>query len=127
MKLLAPTFAALLLAAPFAHAKLPPPSPEVAAKAAEAKAKADWASKVAAYKLCQRMDQVADNYRMNVKASGAQPKAPVDAASCADPGPFMAAEAKPIEAAGAHSPAQTSGTPPNVTPATQTQIQGRSQ
>lgn len=126
MKLLAPTFAALLLAAPFAHAKLPPPSPEAQAKAAEAKAKADWASKVAAYKLCQRMDQVAEAYRKNAAASGVAPKPAVQTPPCVDPGP-MIAENKPIEAAGAHSPAPATGTPPSVSPATQTQLQGRTQ
>ena len=43
-------------------AKLPPPSDEAKAKAAEAAAKAAHGGKVAAYKLCQAMDKVAARY-----------------------------------------------------------------
>jgi hypothetical protein len=123
MKLLAPTLFALLLVAPLAHAKLPPLSPDAQAKADEAKAKAAWTDKVAAYKLCQSMDKVAASYRASAKeAKPAQPTPP-----CTDPGPYVAtapAASKPIEAAGAHSPPATATTPPNATTATQAQTQG---
>ncbi|MFY3386071.1 hypothetical protein [Paracidovorax sp. MALMAid1276] len=97
-----------------ASAKLPAPSPEAAAKAAEAAARSAWAGKVDSYKLCQSQDRVAAHYRKNHPA--AKP-ATVGPAACADPGPFSytpPAE-KPIEAAGAHSPPGTASSPPNTT------------
>ena len=95
-----------------AGAKLPPPAPEAAAKAAEAAAKAAWAGKVDAYKLCQAQDRVAAHYRRT--AHDAKPATAT--AGCADPGPFSYTppEAKPLEAAGAHSPAGTATSPPNT-------------
>ena len=68
-----------------ALAKLPAPSPEAAAKAAEAAARTAWVGKVDNYKLCLSQDRVADHYRkttQNAKAATASP------AACADPGPF---------------------------------------
>lgn len=127
MKPLAPTLFALLLAAPLVHAKLPPLTPEAQAKADEAKAKAAWTDKVAAFQLCRSMDKVAESYRTSAKAAGKEAKPPVPTPPCADPGPFVAAApsaSKPIEAAGAHSPPATAATPPSVSPATQTQLQG---
>lgn len=100
-----------------AVAKLPPPSPEAAAKAAEAAAKAAWAGKVDNYKLCLSQDKVAAHYRKTMP--DAKP-AVATGASCADPGPFAYTppEAKPLEAAGAHSPPGTASSPPNTaTPA----------
>lgn len=46
-----------------ASARLPAPSPEAAAKAAEAAAKTAWAGKVDNYKLCLSQDKVAAHYR----------------------------------------------------------------
>jgi hypothetical protein len=63
-------------------AKLPAPTPEAQAKAAEAAAKAAWNGKVDNYKLCQSQDRVAAHYR---KTSG---KAGGTGAPCTDPGPF---------------------------------------
>ncbi|CAN7280873.1 hypothetical protein [Acidovorax sp. LjRoot194] len=100
-----------------AVAKLPPPSPEAAAKAAEAAAKAAWAGKVDNYKLCLSQDKVAAHYR---KTTPDAKPAVATGASCADPGPFAYTppEAKPLEAAGAHSPPGTASSPPNTaTPA----------
>ncbi len=100
-----------------ALAKLPPPAPEAGAKAAEAAAKAAWAGKVDNYKLCQSQDRVAAHYRKT--NTSAKPAAAAGAA-CADPGPFAYTppEAKPIEAAGAHSPPGTASSPPSTqTPA----------
>lgn len=66
-------------------AKMPAPSEEAQAKAAEAKAKTDWSGKVAAYQLCKSQDKVAAGYRAKSK-SAAKPAAA--ATPCADPGPF---------------------------------------
>ena len=66
-------------------AKLPAPSEEAQAKAAEAKAKADWSGKVAAYQLCKSQDKVAAGYRAKQKNA---PKPAAGIAPCADPGPF---------------------------------------
>ena len=110
----------LALAAPVAWAKLAPPpaTPEAKAKAPEAAAKTAWSGKVDAYKLCQAQDRVAAKYRASATAAG-KPVPPAPATPpCADPGPFVftpPAEAKPIEAAGAHSPATTAASPPSTT------------
>ncbi|CAN7533801.1 hypothetical protein LJR129_003748 [Acidovorax sp. LjRoot129] len=110
-----------------ASAKLPAPSPEAAAKAAEAAAKTAWAGKVDNYKLCLAQDKVAAHYRKT--QSAAKPATPttattaVSASACADPGPFAYTppEAKPLEASGAHSPPGTASSPPStVTPAAAT-------
>lgn len=96
-----------------AAAKLPPPSPEAAAKAAEAGAKAAWAGKVDAYKLCMSQDKVAAHYR---KTNPTAKPATAAGAACTDPGPFAYTppSAKPLEAAGAHSPPGTASSPPNT-------------
>jgi hypothetical protein len=99
-----------------ALAKLPAPSPEAAAKAAEAAAKTAWSGKVDTYKLCQSQDRVAAHYRKTNK--DAKPASAVP--PCTDPGPFAYTppEAKPAEAAGAHSPPGTASSPPSTnTPA----------
>jgi hypothetical protein len=127
MKVSAFTLAALLLAAPFAWAKLPPLSPEAQAKADEAKAKTAWTDKVSAYQLCKAMDRAVDNYVKTAKATNHDTKPPVPTPPCTDPGPFVAAApaaTKPIEASGAHSPPATVTTPPSASPATQAQTQG---
>jgi len=54
-----------------AWAKLPPPSPEAAAKAAEAKQKADEAAKKDAADLAKAQDRTVTNYKKN-KAAGGQ-------------------------------------------------------
>jgi len=84
---------ALCSAATVALAKLPPPSDEAKAKAAEAAAKAAHGNKVAAYKLCQSMDRVAAGYYADAKRQGRETKPPVATPACADPGPFVAAPA----------------------------------
>lgn len=97
-------------------AKLPALSDEAKAKAAEAAAKTAWSGKVDAYQLCKSQDKVAAAYYKSAKAAGKETKPPVAAPACADPGPFAytPAEAKPIEAAGAHSPAGTATSPPST-------------
>jgi hypothetical protein len=77
------------LAAAPAWAKLPPPSEEAKAKAAEAAAKAAWSGKVDAYALCKSMDSVAARYYADVKKAGKDVKPPVATPPCADPGPFV--------------------------------------
>lgn len=98
-------------------AKLPPPPPEAAAKAAEAAAKAAWAGKIDNYQLCQSQDRVAAHYR---KTTPSAKPATATGAACANPGPFAYTppDAKPLEAAGAHSPPGTASSPPSTqTPA----------
>jgi hypothetical protein len=106
---------AALLAGPVL-AKLPPPSDEAKAKAAEAAAKSGWSAKVDAYKLCQAMDRVADNYRKHAKAAGKEASAPAANGACVDPGPFATTPvaAKPLEASGAHSPPGNATSPPST-------------
>lgn len=89
---LASTFAAAALALGFtgaALAKLPPPSDEAKAKAAEAAAKTAHAGKVDNYKLCQSMDKVAAYYYASSKKAGKETKPATDTPACADPGPFV--------------------------------------
>jgi hypothetical protein len=99
-----------------ALAKLPALSDEAKAKAAEAAAKAAWTGKVDAYQLCKVQDKVAATYFKTAKAAGKETKPPMAVPACADPGPFAYTppEAKPLEAAGAHSPAGNATSPPNT-------------
>jgi hypothetical protein len=111
---------ALAALAPTAFAKLPTPAPtpEAQAKAAETAARAAWTGKTDAYQLCVSQDKVAAKYREKATAAGKTVPAAVATPPCADPGPFVyaAAEpAKPIEAAGAHSPPATASSPPSGT------------
>lgn len=106
----------LLSASALALAKLPPPSDEAKAKAAEAAAKAAWAGKVDTYQLCQSQDKVAARYHASARAAGKEAKPASATPACADPGAFTyvpAEAAKPIEAAGAHSPTATAASPPS--------------
>jgi hypothetical protein len=112
------TSAALIAAAGFVMAKLPPPDDATKAKAAEAAAKAAWQAKVDAYQLCKVQDKVASAYGKNkgasndgkaarpasasavAAASAVKPAASAASAAagtpvaytppppCADPGPF---------------------------------------
>jgi hypothetical protein len=133
------TSAALLMAAGFVMAKLPPVDDAAKAKAAEAAAKAAWQGKVDAYQLCKVQDKVAASYGKNKAApkdaKAAKPAASAMAAAsaampaasgtpvafappppCADPGPFAynAPDQKPLETSGAHSPAGNATSPPSV-------------
>jgi hypothetical protein len=109
----------LAMAAPMAWAKLPPPpaTPEAKAKAEEAAAKTAWSGKVDAYKLCLAQDRVAAKYRASAASAGKPVPTAVATPPCADPGPFAytpPADAKPLEASGAHSPATTAASPPST-------------
>lgn len=92
-----------------ALAKLPAPSDEAKAKAAEAAAKAAHAGKVENYKLCVTMDRVAASYHAAAKKAGKAASAPTDTPACADPGPFVytppGAAPAPAAAAPAAAPA----------------------
>ena len=121
MKNTAVTAAALLLAGS-CWAKLPAPSDEAKAKAAEAAAKAAHGGKVDAYKLCNSMDHVAATYFHQAKANGKTVAAAAPLAACADPGPFvyippLAASAPPAGAGAAASPGATSAAPAGKAPA----------
>ncbi len=80
-----------------ALAKLPPPSDEAKAKAAEAAAKTAHGNKVADYQLCKSREKVAAHY---YKTTGKGKPAPKETTpACADPGPYKPAEQAAIPAA----------------------------
>ncbi len=88
------SLATLVLASLFsvsAMAKLPAPSDEAKAKAAEAAAKTAHGNKVADFQLCKSREKVAAHYYKTAKASGKPTNPPVATPACADPGPFVAA------------------------------------
>jgi hypothetical protein len=96
-------------------AKLPAPSEEAKAKAAEAAAKTAWSGKVDAYLLCKSQDKAVENYDKTAKAQNREVKPPMATPPCADPGAFAYTPpeaAKPLEASGAHSPPATATSPP---------------
>ncbi len=103
-------------ASALALAKLPPPTDEAKAKAAEAAAKAAWDGKVDVYQLCKSQDAVAAAYFKSAKAAGKETKPATATPACAEPGAFVyppPEAAKPLEASGAHSPAATAASPPS--------------
>ena len=110
-------FVVLLVAAMPVMAKLPAPTPEVKAKSAETAAKQAWQSKVDSYQLCQVQDKVAATYRSGAQAAGKPPGPVVATPPCSDPGEFKYVNNdqadRPLEAAGAHSPATTAASPHN--------------
>ena len=100
-------------------AKLPAPSDEAKAKAAEAAAKTAHGNKVADFQLCKSREKVAAHYYKTAKATGKQTTPPVATPPCADPGPFVAAApAAPaaVAAAGA-KPAAPAAAPAAAAPA----------
>lgn len=70
------------------HAKLPPPSDEAKAKAAEAAAKTAHAGKVDNFLLCKSMDKVAARYAADARKAGKSVK-PTATPACTDPGKFV--------------------------------------
>lgn len=114
-----------ILLCPPAFAKLPPPSEEETARAAEAAAKAAWSNQLGQYQLCLAMDRTAAAYRKSTRAAGNAVPVPVATPHCTDPGPYNASAAvnaaRPREAAEAHSPPQTTVLPPS-TQATEAEI-----
>ena len=104
-------------AASLVAAKLPPLSDEAKTKAAEAAAKSAWSGKLDIYLLCKAQDKVAASYFKAALAAGKETKTAAVSPPCADPGVFVYVPpepAKPIEAAGAHSPTATAASPPST-------------
>ena len=83
-----------------AVAKLPAPSEEAKAKAAEAAAKTAHGNKVADFQLCKSREKVAAHY---YKTNGKGKAAPAATPACVDPG--------------AYTPAQTTAAAPAAAPA----------
>jgi len=79
----------VFLVAGSALAKLPPPSDEAKAKAAEAAAKTAHGNKVADFQLCKSMNATAGFYFAAAKKSGKDVKPPTATPDCADPGAFV--------------------------------------
>ncbi|MDP1901937.1 MAG: hypothetical protein Q8K96_16010 [Rubrivivax sp.] len=113
MKRLASLSAALLavLVAGSALAKLPPPSDEAKAKAAEAAAKTAHGDKVAGFQLCKSQERAAAAFYANAKKAGKETKPATATPPCADPGPFVYAPAVPAVAAAAPAPAAAPAAP----------------
>lgn len=86
-------------------AKLPAPSDEAKAKAAEAAAKTAHGNKVANYQLCKSMDKVAASYYAQAKKEGKAVKPATPTEACADPGPFVYTPPAPAAPAVAAAPA----------------------
>ena len=102
-----------------AAAKLPPLSDEAKAKAAETAAKTAHGNKVADYKLCLSMNDVAAKYAAAQKKAG-KPVTPTPTPPCADPGPFVytpAVAAAPAAATTAAAPAAAAAKPGAAAPA----------
>jgi hypothetical protein len=103
-----------------ALAKLPPLSPEDKTKAELAKSKADYAAKVDTYQLCLSQDKAVGNYRATMQTASKEAKpALMPEGACAQPGPYAPPATQgpggspPLEASGAHSPAETATQPPS--------------
>ena len=93
---------AALLLSTISQAKLPAPTDDAKAKAAEAAAKAGWTGKLEAFQLCKAQDRMAATWYKNAKASGKETHPAKELPACADPGPFVYA---PAGAAPAVAPA----------------------
>ena len=98
------TFMVASLFSVSALAKLPAPSDEAKAKAAEAAAKTAHGNKVADFQLCKSREKVAAHYYKTAKSSGKTTNPPVATPPCADPGPFVAAAPAAPAAAVAAAP-----------------------
>ena len=105
----------LTFASAVALAKLPALTDEAKAKAAEAAAKTAWSGKVDAYLLCKWQDKVAASYYQSAKAAGKPTKPAAELPPCTEVGAFAYTPpyAKPLEAAGGHSPPATATSPPS--------------
>ena len=105
------TLAAALLVAGTVFAKLPAPSDEAKAKAAETAAKTAHGDKVAAFQLCKSMDRVATDYQAAAKKAGKAASAPAATPPCADPGPFVYTPPAPASGAAPAAPAAVAAAP----------------
>ena len=108
--------ALVLVCTSTALVKLPAPSDEAKAKAAEAAAKTAWAAKVDGYLLCKSQDKVAVHHAKTAKTAGKEVKPAPALPPCADPGPFVYTPAAPVVAAAASAP--VAATPAAPAPAT---------
>jgi hypothetical protein len=99
---------AIALTAGVAFAKLPPPSDEAKAKAAEAAAKTAHGNKVADFQLCKSMNATAGTYFAAAKKANKEVKPPTATPDCTDPGPFVY---PPPAAAPAAAPAAPAAAP----------------
>jgi hypothetical protein len=95
-----------------AGAKLPPPSADAQAKAAEAKDKTAWSDKVAAYQLCLAQDKVAAYYRRTKGAEVTTAMAAAAIPPCQNPGPYVAAQAAAKVGVADSLPVPAAGKPP---------------
>ena len=114
------SLATLLLASLFsvsALAKLPAPSDEAKAKAAEAAAKTAHGNKVADFQLCKSREKVAAHYYKTAKASGKPTNPPVATPPCVDPGAFVAAAPAAAPAVAAAPAAGAKPAAPGAAPA----------
>ena len=116
--------AVLGLPATLALAKLPAPSDEANAKAAEAAAKTAHTNKVTSFQLCKSMDRTAGAYFAQAKKDGKAVKPAAATDACAEPGAFVYVPAPPASGAApstavAAAPATPAGKPaaPAVAPA----------
>ena len=94
-----------------ASAKLPAPSDEAKAKAAEAAAKTAHGNKVADFQLCKSREKTAAHY---YKTNGKGKAAPTATPACVDPGAYKPAE---TTAAAPTAPAAPAAAKPAATPA----------
>jgi hypothetical protein len=78
-----------------ALAKLPAPSDEAKAKAAETAAKSAWSAKVAAFETCKAQDAAVLHYHAAMQKAGKAAAPAGAAAPCADPGSYSAPTAAP--------------------------------
>ena len=99
-----------------ALAKLPAPSDEAKAKAAEAAAKTAHGNKVANFQLCRSMDRVAVGYFTQAKKDGKTVKPADKTDACADPGAFVYVPPAPTAVVGAATPAPAMTSAPAAAP-----------
>ncbi len=108
------TAVALLVVSAGALAKLPALSDDAKAKAAEAAAKTAHGNKVADFQLCKSREKTAAHYFKTVKATGKEPKAPVETPACVDPGAFVYTPPGAAPATAAATPAAPAAAQPAV-------------
>ncbi len=114
LSLLATTSVLVSLISTAALAKLPAPSDEAKAKAAEAAAKTAWSGKVDGFLLCKSQDKAAAHYYKT--ATSTKPAAAMP--PCADPGPFVyPLPVAAVAAAPAAAPVVAAAAPGTAAPA----------
>jgi hypothetical protein len=94
-----------------ALAKLPAPSDDAKAKAAEAAAKTAHGNKLANYQLCKSMEKAAAAYFAQAKKDGKTVKPAEKTDACADPGPFVYTPPAPASGAAPAAPAAVATAP----------------